>query len=51
MTAGLADFVDLERYPIDRPDGAAGQALIERCRDDLTGSPFARCRGFSPVRG
>ncbi len=46
MTAGLADFVDLERYPIDRPDGAAGQALIERCRDDLDRVALCTLPGF-----
>lgn len=31
----LQGFVDLERYPIDRLDGAAGQRLIEDCRRQL----------------
>jgi hypothetical protein len=28
-------LIDLERYPLDRLDSTAGQALVARCRDDL----------------
>lgn len=32
---GYADVVDLDRYPIDALDSAAGQAFLQRCRADL----------------
>lgn len=31
----MYDFLDLERYPLDRPGSAAWQALVAQCRDDL----------------
>ncbi len=35
MGTGTIDGVDLERYPINDLDGAAGRPLVERCRADL----------------
>lgn len=32
---GLRGLVDLERYPIDRLDSEAGQALVAQCREQL----------------
>lgn len=31
----MQDCLDLARYPLDRPDAAAYQALVRRCRADL----------------
>jgi len=32
----LADFIDLERYPVDRLDSPAGCALVEDCRQMMS---------------
>ena len=34
-TTHMGLILDLERYPIDRPDSAEAQALLARCRADL----------------
>lgn len=34
-TENMNQILDLERYPLDRPDSAAAQALLARCRADL----------------
>lgn len=31
----MYEFLDLKRYPLDKPGSAAWQALVERCRADL----------------
>lgn len=31
----MRDFLDLERFPLDRPGSAEWQALVDRCRADL----------------
>jgi len=31
----MREFLDLDRYPLDRPDTPAWQALMDRCRADL----------------
>lgn len=31
----LADFVDLDTYPIDDPDSPKRKALVEQCRKEL----------------
>ncbi|MDA1072439.1 MAG: hypothetical protein O2825_13720 [Proteobacteria bacterium] len=41
-----ATLVDLNRYPIDRLDDAAGQALLARARADLDGRALALLPGF-----
>ncbi len=43
--ARLAELVDVERYPIDDPDGA-GKDLIERCRRNLDESALCCLPGF-----
>lgn len=35
---GLTAFVDLKRYPIDRPDEPEGRQLLDACRRDLAAS-------------
>jgi len=42
----LADLVDLARYPIDRPEGPAGRALVEACRRDLAATGACNLQGF-----
>ena len=42
----IGEIVDLERYPLDRLDSAAGSALIERCRDDLERDGLFNLDGF-----
>jgi len=39
-------IVDLERYPIDRPDEPEGRALIDRLRGDLDSRALALLPGF-----
>ena len=31
----MRQFLDLDRFPLDRPDSALGQAMLARCRRDL----------------
>ena len=31
----MKQLLDLDRFPLDRPDSAAGRALLARCRDEL----------------
>ena len=31
----MRDILDLDRFPLDKPDGPEWQALVDRCRDDL----------------
>jgi hypothetical protein len=33
--AAIGGLLDLDRYPLDRLDEAAGRALLEACRRDL----------------
>jgi hypothetical protein len=40
------DLIDIERYPIDDLDSAAGRALIDRCRRDLAASGACQLDGF-----
>lgn len=40
------DWIDLDRYPIDRPESDAGRALIERCRNDIAETAGALLEGF-----
>jgi len=39
-------FVDLDRYPVDRLDTAAGAALVARCRDEIAANAFCLLDGF-----
>ena len=43
---GLADVVDLERYPIDRLDSSAGHDLVARCRSELAAIGASDVEGF-----
>ena len=40
------EIVDLDRYPVDRPDGAACQALIAACRRDVAKAAICTLPGF-----
>ena len=31
----MRQFLDLDRFPLDRPDGVGGRALLARCRRGL----------------
>ena len=42
----MHDILDLDRYPLDRPDGAATGALIARCRADLAANGMFNLDGF-----
>jgi hypothetical protein len=42
----VPDIVDLERYPLDRLDSAAGRALVARCRDALDREGLFNLDGF-----
>ncbi len=39
-------LIDLDRYPVHRPDTPDGQALVERCRADLDAAAAATLPGF-----
>jgi hypothetical protein len=41
-----ADLVDLDRYPVHEPDGAAGRALVAACREALAEEGAVRLDGF-----
>ena len=42
----MKDILDLERYPIDRPDSAEAKALIARCQADLDRNGMFNLEGF-----
>jgi len=41
-----AQIVDLDRYPIDQPDGPACQSLIASCRSDIENKALCTLPGF-----
>jgi hypothetical protein len=43
------DLIDIERYPIDDTDGAAGSALVARCHADLAATGACQLHGFLRV--
>jgi len=43
------DLIDIDRYPIDDLDSAAGRALIDRCRRDLAAAGASQLDGFLSV--
>ncbi len=45
-TRVLGDLVDVDRYPIDRPDSDEFRRLVERCRSDLAGRGMYELDGF-----
>ena len=42
----MADIIDLDRYPIDRPTLGAGKRLVEECRRALESKALCRLPGF-----
>jgi hypothetical protein len=44
--AGLADVIDLERYPIDRVESRAGKDMVDRCRRELAAVGASDLEGF-----
>lgn len=42
----MQGFLDLDRYPLERPQGAGWTALVARCRDDLATSGMFSLEGF-----
>ena len=42
----LADFIDLERYPIDDLDSPAGRTLIESCQGMMREQAICALKGF-----
>lgn len=44
--AGLADIIDLDRYPIDCLDSPEGQDLVARCRRELAAVGASDLEGF-----
>ena len=47
MTAlTMNEVLDLDRFPIDRPDSPEGQALIARCKADLAADGMFNLDGF-----
>jgi hypothetical protein len=43
---GMTDILDLERYPIDRLDGAGARDLIARCRRELAAGGMFNLEGL-----
>lgn len=42
----MRNHIDLDRYPLDRPDSAEWQALVDDCRDELTLNGLFNLPGF-----
>jgi hypothetical protein len=42
----MRDSLDLDTYPLDRPDSDGYRALVERCRADLVGNGMFTLPGF-----
>lgn len=42
----MRDLLDLDRYPLDRPDSPQGQALVARCVADLARDGMFNLEGF-----
>ena len=42
----MRDVLDLERFPLDRPESAACQALVRRCRQELEAVGMFNLEGF-----
>ncbi len=42
----MHELIDLERYPLQQLDSAAGRALVQRCLDDLDSSGMFTLEGF-----
>ena len=42
----MRDLIDLDRYPLDRPESAGFRALVDRCRADLAAEGMFDLPGF-----
>jgi hypothetical protein len=42
----MRDILDLDRFPLDRPGSPEWQALVDRCRTDLTNAGMFNLEGF-----
>lgn len=42
----MKDLLDLNRYPLDRPDSAAYRALVRRCQEELAADGMFNLPGF-----
>jgi hypothetical protein len=42
----MDDILDLDRYPLDRPDSSQGRALVEACRTELAEHGMFNLPGF-----
>jgi len=42
----MKDILDLDRYPLDRPESAAARALVRRCREELAAEGMYNLPGF-----
>lgn len=42
----MNQFIDLEKYPLDRPDSAAYAKLVEKCQTDLANDGMFNLPGF-----
>jgi len=45
----MRDILDLDRYPLDRPDSADWQALVDQCRADLARDGMFNLEGLMRV--
>ena len=44
----MPDSLDLERYPLDRPNTTEWQSLVDKCHEDLETSGMFNLEGFLP---
>ncbi|MCP5075061.1 MAG: 2OG-Fe(II) oxygenase [Rhodobacteraceae bacterium] len=42
----MREIIDLDRYPLDRPESAGWQALVDRCKDELARNGLFNLVGF-----
>ena len=42
----IENIIDLQRYPLDRPDSEAGQALVKKCQQDLEKDGLFNLKGL-----
>lgn len=47
----VSEILDLERFPLDRLDSAAGRALVERCKADLARNGMFNLEGLIKPEG
>ncbi len=46
MPVPIDRLVDLDRFPLDRPDSQTARSLLDRCREDLDRNGMFNLRGF-----